>query len=241
LTYVLSRRSTAAVSLTHAASRSNGLLPATSVLGGLRFEHRLSASGVVHAGYGFGTASFATAEAGAGRRHDIDLGVDYARPLPFSGRTVFAAGTSSTILSDGQTERLRIGGYGRLTRELGRWTSALEYERPMQFVAGFDQPFLSDTISAHADGQVGRTWFTSVGSGVSRGSVGFGPGRGVYTSLAGTLRVRHSIARAWHVEAEAYATRFHFGDAAIPAVPLPARLSRQGLRVGFSWSTRGRK
>jgi hypothetical protein len=237
LSRTLSRRSTASVSFTHTSSRSAGLATAGSQVGSVRLKRRLSPSFVFHAGYGFGSASVATSESAAGIRHDIDFGFAFARPLPFSGRTVLETETGSTLLSDGLSNRLRLVVRGSLARDLApRWSSRIEYSRPMQFVAGFQQPFLSDALGLNIDGQLGRAWFLSISGGAARGSVGFNTGAPQYDSYTTSVRVRRQIARAWHVEAESFATRFRFTGSEPVGVVLPSRLSRQGVRLGLSWS-----
>jgi hypothetical protein len=238
LSRTLSRRSTASVSFTHTSSRSAGLAPAGSQLASVRLERRLSPSAMFHAGYGFGSASFATADAAAGVRHDVDFGFDFARPLPFSGRTVLETETGSTILSDGRSRRLRLVLRGSLSRDLApRWSSRIEYSRPMQFVAGFRQPFLSDALGLNLDGQIGRAWFVLISGGFALGSVGFNSaGASQYDSYTTSVRVRREIGRAWHVEAEGFATRFRFMGGEPVGVSLPSRLQRQGVRAGLSWS-----
>jgi hypothetical protein len=242
LSRTFSRRSSVALSYQHTTARSVGLDTAGSQVVALRLERRISPSGVFHAGYGFGTASFATAEAAAGVRHDFDVGFDYARPLPFSGRTMFAAETGSTLLSDGRTQRLRLVARGSLSRELAaRWSTRFEYSRPMQFVAGFRQPFLSDALGVNVDGQLGRSWFLSMAAGAARGSVGLRTQAPQYDSYTTSVRVHRQLGRAWRAEVEGFSTRFRFNGSGSSDVALPARLARQGIRAGVSWSAAFRR
>jgi hypothetical protein len=238
LSRTLSRRSSAALSLAHSGSTRPGVPVASSQIVAARIQRRISTSAVFHAGYGFGVASFDTADREAGSRHDIDLGFSFERPLPFSGRTMFSAGTGSTVLTDGATHRLRFLASGTLSRDLGHaWTSRIAYSRPMQYVAGFRHPFLSDALSLNIDGRVGSAWFLSLGSGFARGSVGLaarGPG---YDSYSGSVRVQRQIARAWRLEAEAFAMHFAFAEGELTDTALPPLLQRRGVRAGISWSS----
>jgi len=237
LSHTISRRSTASVAFTHASSRSDGLVPAGSQLGSVRWERQLSPSTGFHAGYGFGSISYATAESAAGLRHDLDVGVDFSRPLPFSGRTVFEMETGSTILTDSAGSKLRLVLRASLARDLARrWSSRIEYSRPMQFVAGFGDPFLSDTVGLSVDGQLGRAWLLSISGGAARGSVGFNTGAPQYDSYTTSVRLRRQIGRAWHVEAEAFSTRFRFTGTVPAGMTIPSKLERQGVRAGLSWS-----
>jgi hypothetical protein len=106
----------------------------------------------------------------------------------------------------------------------------------MQFVAGFRQPFLSDAVNIHVNGRVSRAWYASMASGVARGAVGFGTTGGAYDSYTGSVQVQRQIARAWRLEAEAFATHFRFTATELSEIALPSRLTRRGVRAGFSWS-----
>jgi hypothetical protein len=236
LARTLGPRSSATFSFTHNDSRSPGQRPASSRLLSARFERRVSAATAVHAGYGVGTATFATETTVPGVRHDVDFGISYARPLPFSRRTMLDASTGSTLLTDGIRHQLRLVVNGGLFRSLGRWSARLGYSRPIQYVAGFHQPFLSDAVHVSVDGRPGDAWQLSMASGVARGSVGFGGGSRGYESYSLSVRAQRKIARAWHLEAEAFATSFQFTNGSVDGV-LPSRVERRGVRGGLSWST----
>jgi hypothetical protein len=51
-----------------------------------------------------------------------------------------------------------------------------------------------------------------------------------------SVRARRKVARALHLEAEAFATSFHFMNGSGHGV-LPSRVERKGVRGGLSWST----
>lgn len=127
LYHTLSRRSTVSVSFMHTSSRSEGLATSGSRIASVRLERQVSPSGMFHAGYGYGSTSVATADAAVGIRQDIDFGFNFARPLPFSGRTVLETETGSTILNDGRSRRLRVVVRASLSRDLApRWSSRID-------------------------------------------------------------------------------------------------------------------
>lgn len=237
LSRALSARSSAAVSFTHSESTSPGQLPASSRLVAVSLQRRLSAAAAFHAGYGFGTATFASESADPGMRHDIDVGFSLSRPVPFSTRTVFDGSTGTALVTDGTRHRLRLVASGGLFRAFGRWSSRVGYSRPMQYVAGFKQPFFSDAVNLSLDGRPWTGWGVSLASGAARGSVGFGDGSRGYASYSVSMRLQRAIARDWHFEAEGFATSFHFISGTVAGAPLPPRLERRGVRVGVSWST----
>ena len=238
LSRILSRRSWVDLSFTHTGSIGPGWQTATSQIAGARIARRISPSSVFHAGYGFGVASFATVDRAAGRRHDIDLGVSFERPLPFSGRTLFSAGTGSTVLTDGRTHQFRLLASGSLSRDLGHaWSSRIAYSRPMQYVAGFEQPFLSDALSLKLEGRVGRAWFLSLGPGSPEGRSRSPRTVRRTTPTRPRCGVRRQIGRAWRVEAEAFAMQFTFRRGGYAERRVAALEQRHGVRAGISWST----
>jgi hypothetical protein len=238
LSRTLSPRSSAVLSYTNTSSRSAGRTPSGSQLLALRFTRRVFASGVLHAGYGFGSATFATPDAAAGTRHDLDLGIGFDGPLPFSSRTMFAASTGSTIVTDGVRRRLRLVAQGSLSRALSqRWSSRIEYSRPMQFVAGFQQPLLSDAVHLTIDGRVAGGWNLSWTADAARGSVGFDSGGRRFNSYSASLSLHRQVSRQWRFEAEGFASSFQFSGGDGSASALPAEVVRRGIRVGLSWST----
>lgn len=237
LTHMLGPRGSAVLSYANTGSRSRGMRPSGSQLLAIRFDRRVSASAVLHAGYGFGSASFATADAEAGTRHDLDLGIGFDGRLPFSPRTTFAAGTGSTIVTDGARRRLRLVVDGTLARALGpRWSTRLGYSRPMQFVAGFRQPLLSDAVHLSLDGRVAGGWTVSLLSDAARGSVGFDSGGRRFRSYTGSVRLQKQVARQWRIEVESFASSFRFSGGNGTGSPLPAEMFRRGIRAGLSWS-----
>ena len=238
LSRILSRTSWVDLTFTHTGSIRPGVEAATSQIAGARIARRISPSSVIHAGYGFGVASFATVDRAAGRRHDVDLGVSFERPLPFSGRTLFSASTGSTVLTDGRTHQFRLLASASLSRDLGHaWSSAIAYSRPMQYVAGFEQPFLSDALSLKLEGRVARVWFLSFRSALARGSVALAADGSSYESYSASVSVRRQIGRAWRVEAEAFAMQFTSVAGDTPSAGLPPSEQRHGVRAGISWST----
>ena len=81
-----------------------------------------------------------------------------------------------------------VSSCGRASRATSRGGGprGSRYSRPMQFVAGFQEPFLSDALGLNVDGQLGRAWFLTISGGVARGSVGFNTG-------APALRLVHHV------------------------------------------------
>ncbi len=213
LSRTLSRRSTVSVSFTHTSSRSagpgDGRQPARLGPAGTP----VSPSGVFHAGYGFGSTSIATAEAAAGIRHDVDFGFDFSQAAPVFRPNGARDGNRIDDPQRRPQPQASCSSCARASRAISRarWSTRIEYTRPMQFVAGFQQPFLSDALGLNVDGQLGRAWFLSIAGGCRpRHRSGSRPAP---RSTTGTRRRRACAGRSRERGAsklEGYSTRFRF-------------------------------
>jgi hypothetical protein len=99
--------------------------------------------------------------------HNIDVGVDYSRPLSLSRRTTLNFSTGSALVNrareipassqlDSSLQFRVIGSVG-LQHEIGRsWTARVAYSRDVGFVEGFIDPMLSDSVTAGISGLLTR-------------------------------------------------------------------------------------
>ena len=173
----------------------------------------------------------------AGLRHDIDLGVQYERPLPFAGRTIVGMTTGSTVFRDGSSQRLRLMVEGRLAHSFSdRWSGRVDYSRPIRYLAGVAEPILSDTVAGSITGRTSRSTELTLLAGYSRGGVGFESAGQDFTSRTLTAHFRARLARSWWFEAQAFAAAYAFSSADALKGPLAAEFSRHGVRGGLSWA-----
>ena len=96
-----------------------------------RFNLTISRGFGVHFGYGYRDARYAADEQ-TGRRpvmHNLDIGVDFNRPLSISRRTRLTFGTGSTAMKDYDLAVYRITANATLSHEFRRiWNAALAYK-----------------------------------------------------------------------------------------------------------------
>jgi hypothetical protein len=237
LTRTLGRRSSASLTAVQGSSvRAEDGVHSTSVSG--RISRRIGSFGDWHGGYGFAATRFAgRLESGVQRRHDLDVGVDYTRPLPFSRHTTFTLITGSTLLVDGEKRHGRLNATaGILHRLTGIWSGRLDYLRPIQFVAGFTEPFLSDSVRLSIAGPFARRAAVTAAAGYARGTLGPGAGAAGFTSYNATVRVTRRLGAAWQWEAEFHDARYAFDRAPSAAGEVPKRFVRRGARAGLVWS-----
>lgn len=212
------------------------------------FNHYLGRYAIARAGYthrltdrrGLSSSN----EAGIVASHDIDLGIDYNRPLSLSRRTTMVITTGSAIVPatdvvvSGAGDRYRMLGMASLNHQMGRtWKAALSYGRNLEFVETFTQPLLSDTVALHLGGRFSRRLDLTVSANLSKGSVGFAaddPGNRGYGTYSGSARLRWAISRL----ATGYGEYVAYGHAFGSDVQVPQgfgrEVKRSEIRVGVT-------
>jgi hypothetical protein len=173
---------------------------------GGRFRHGFSRYGSLRLGYVYRQGQYGYVRTNAATTvHDIDVGVDYARPLSLTRRTTLDFSTGSSIVSmpalDLPTDdsgdsafQVRVVGNVGLTHEMGRtWKFRLGYNRGVGFAEAFAQPVFNDAFNLSLDGFFSRKLDFSASGGFSSGEVG--------PDAGGSVRTSNSSFRTWHVSA----------------------------------------
>ena len=99
--------------------------------------------------------------------HNIDIGVNYSRPLSLSRRTTLSFSTGSALIQRARDNTgssqldssmlFRVLGNVALQHEIGQsWTARAGYSRDIGFVEGFIDPMLSDSVTAGITGLLAR-------------------------------------------------------------------------------------
>jgi hypothetical protein len=169
------------------------------------------------------------------RLHNLDAGVDYNHALGRTRRTTIGFTTGSSVIDGGDRGSQRqITGSARLNREIGRtWHASALYRRGVGFVDGFAQPMFADSVATSLGGTISRRLDLVLAANYLKGEMGFGPVNSDNQNYSGSARARIAIARQLMIFAEYYYFRYHFADAAVLPVGVPADVNRQGVRIGF--------
>lgn len=218
------------------------------------FGYRLTRHATARLGYHYRKGSYGLYRAARPiEGHDIDAGVDYNRALSVSRRTTVGFSTGSgiyrmfdpraTVTGDAQAARdyrlrtrWRMTGKAYLNREVGRsWHARLDYERGLQFVEGFPDPFFSDSVAAEAAGFAGARTRITFNAAYTNGQLGLAQIAGhdydMYTASAG---VQFGLTRWAALSASYFYYHYLFG----PAMPLPPGvgrgLDRSSVRIGVN-------
>jgi hypothetical protein len=213
---------------------------------GIRLSQRLTQHLGFHAGYGYSTASYDRPQDGARQRiHNIDLGVDYGRALSVSRRTTFTFSTGSSAITQGERLtgapgsgfRYHLIGTANLRHEIGRTFSAsIGYRRSVDFHEGFNDPFLSDAVTASYDGLLTRRLGFNARADYALGSVGLGGDNNGYDSASASAGLEYALSRTLALYGRYVYYRYHFDSGVALDPRFVPSLDRQGVRVGLSAS-----
>lgn len=203
-----------------------------------------------------GTASrFGRTSGGTPRTQtqDIDLGIDYNRPLSFSRQTTLTfttgtamitrKGTSSDPLELGR--RFRVIGNVTAARTFGRhWQARLGYDRNLQFVDAFPDPFYANGVTAQVTGQIGRRMSLRLQADYANGKAVEAEAVELDKSFRGArsqVRLNFAVSRHLQLYAEHHYTENHLSAGALRTLPpglVPTKYGR-GVRVGLAiWAPR---
>jgi hypothetical protein len=216
---------------------------------GGRYLQRISRYAQLRFGYTYrhGQYGFTSSQTDAAL-HDLDVGVDYNRPLSSSRRTHIDFGTGSAIVNtpfeggnttSGQFDerkQYRLVGRLGLTHDIGRtWRARVAYNRSFGLVQGFPEPVFSDGVTVSATGFVNRRVEIMTFAAYSTGEIGqvtLG-GRGL-DAYSGTARIQYGITRLLAVSGEGFYYRYEIGPGVnLPTGVLPFR-DRSGVRGGLT-------
>ena len=203
---------------------------------GIRFTHHFTRYAGFHAGIGSGVAQFGPASGVINRirTHDIDIGLDYDRPISFSRRTTLSFSSGSSLIPQGGRMYYHLTGNASLKHEIARtWGASLQYARELQFVEAFPQPLFSDSITAGVKGSPSRRVDIAFSGSYSAGQIGVSAAGGTLDTYTSSAHIGISVNRhfAWYSEYLYY--HYRLGQLTSAATALPGQLDRQTARVGL--------
>jgi hypothetical protein len=171
--------------------------------------------------------------------HNIDAGVSFSRALGRTRKTMVGFTTGSAISRDADDRsQFRFIGNARVNREISRtWHATGAYNRGVNFVAGFPQPFFADSFGVDVAGSASPRVDLSFNGGYSKGEMGsslaFSPVSADSQRYTGSARVRFGLTRTTSISGEYVFYQYAFGGSVALPAGVPRSLHRQGLRFGF--------
>jgi hypothetical protein len=204
--------------------------------------------------YTYREARYAGAEAGGGATagdrnrvvHDLNLGLDYTRPLSRSRRTFVSASAGSTIVERGaaadtatagfERSRYEVTGRASLRHLLGRtWEARLDYRRGLEFVEAFSEPFTSHGLTGTVAGLATRRLDIAATAGAARGFVG-APSLldNEVTSYMGSATARLALSRFAGIYGSYVYYHYDMGQGVTRPAGAAPRVSQQAVHVGMA-------
>jgi hypothetical protein len=174
--------------------------------------------------------------------HDIDIGVDYHRPLSLSRRTHFDFGVGSAIVNvpqlPGVPARRQFGllGNALLSHDMGRtWRARLAYNRGAGFPGGFSQAVFSDALTASLEGFLSRRVDFSTNGRFSSGSLAStSQAAAGFNQYSASARLRSAITPVLALFGEYAYYHYDLGAAVATAPGVPPQLQRNTVRAGLT-------
>jgi len=201
---------------------------------GVDFDHQFSRTASLNLGYSYQDGLHGTGL--ATKIHNLDIGVDYRRPLSRTRKTFVSFSTGSTIAeSDVSGRRMQVIGSATLTHYMMRtWTATGEYRRRVQYLDGFVEPLFGDAFSASVNGLLTRKVELIMRASHTSGTVGLNVHSPRFESYIMSARLRRALSRqlAGYVEALYY--HYDFDEEASRPPGLPRAFNRAAFRGGVS-------
>ena len=237
VTHTLSRRSSIAVNYAYTRSDfTSGFDPFTSHTAGARFSRTLTRNLAARVGYAFSEAQATGIDPSADRfrGHNLDVGVDYNRPLSLSRRTTLSFGSGSTATTDGQQTYYNLTGDAQVSHELGRsWRTSVRYSRGVTFYETFQAPALADTVAAGVAGRLHRRVALQSSVGTSFGQVGLSETGSEFRTSYTTVALAYALTRLLRFGTDYSYMHYSFGSATVPFGFLP-NMQRHTARAYLS-------
>jgi hypothetical protein len=221
---------------------------------GATFSHRLSESGSLRFGYELQQSTFEGSTTPVSRTHNLNIGVDYRKPLSRSRRTYLRFSTGSVITdeNDGsiipeepptgaasseevEGRRIRATGSASIVHQMGRtWSAQAQYRREVGYLEGLARPVFSDSANASLSGLLTRRTDLFLNVNYITGTSGLS-GRGPrFDSFSATARVRRALSRSLAAYCEYLFYQYDFTQVVDRPAGLPQEFSRSGVRVGLN-------
>jgi len=175
-------------------------------------------------------------------QHDLNIGIDYSRPLSRTRKTAISfmlgptvASVPLTVGSQDVRRQYRLIGDASLRHQVGRtWALQASYRRGIGNIEGFQAPVFTAAYSASASGFLGRRTDLSLSAAYSTGESALTTGTpDQFATYTGDARLRIAMTRMWATYVEYLFYDYNFNRTVL-AAGLPPSLTRNGVRTGVT-------
>ncbi len=174
--------------------------------------------------------------------HDLNLGVEYDRPLSKTRRTYLRFNTGSVALqapAPGESsavlrQQYRLSGNVALSTQFGRtWQADGGYNRGVGFIDGLSTPVLTDGVTAAMSGLLNARTSLLLTGAYSVGQPTIASTTHGFTTYTANARTSFAVSRKWALFVEYLYYYYDFSAGVVP-VGAPPQVSRNSGRVGLS-------
>jgi hypothetical protein len=169
--------------------------------------------------------------------HNLDIGVDYNRPLSRSRKTYLALNMGSAVVNEYGRQLYRFVGDAAINHQIGRtWNTRVSYHRGVGILGGFNAPFFSDVAALNVSGWITRRLDLHLAADYTTGDFGLVGSTNGFNTYSGTGRLRYAFSHSVAVYGEYARYRYQFSTAAGLPPGFGNALDRQSIRAGvMTW------
>jgi hypothetical protein len=188
--------------------------------------------------------------------HDLDVGIDYTRPLSRTRRTTvgFSVGptsanvpapvsTNQPSIAESRRRQYWVGGDAFLNHQMGRsWNVRGTMRRGVVYVASLTDPVLTNALGVVTEGFLNRRTDLVASGAYTVGVSAWDASTGTVATYTGDVRLRFAMSKVLATYMEYVYYNYSF-DQSLPLPPsIPPRFSRNGVRIGLTlWAPVRRK
>lgn len=213
-------------------------VPVTDQAMGVSIRHRLNEHLTLRAGYAYRHAlpGAGTSRPGLFQAHDVDVGIDYQRPLSRSRRTAFGFRSASAAVPRRGGGEYRLLGSAYLQHDIGEsWQVRADYSRDFQSILGVAVPSFSNAMTATAGGHAGRAVDVRLSASYLTGEFVSLRGARTLNNVSAGARMRVALSRSVALFGQYFYYHYLFATQIdLPALT-PQGIDRQGVRVGLTF------
>jgi len=175
---------------------------------------------------------------------DVDIGIDYTRPLSATRRLTLGFSLGPTVASvppavagepQGSGNHFRLSGAAFLERQIGRsWSARAAFNRGTTYVGGLAGPAYTDSASIETSGFVNRRVDLLFSAAASAGQMTSQAALAApFTTYTADVRLRVALSRACALYLEGLFYEYSFDPSLVVVPGMPDHLKRNSVRVGI--------
>jgi len=175
--------------------------------------------------------------------HDLDIGVDYTRPLSRTRRSQIGFSIGPTMVDgaiaptdpEAATRHYRLIGDAFFERQMSRtWRARASYRRGIAYIEGLSGPVFNDGASVETGGFLNHRMDLTFSASAALGKMAAQKQAATFTTYTGNARLRVGLTSQWAVYLEGVVYEYTFDRALLLAPGLPTHLNRNSIRAGFT-------